>query len=50
LRAYTRTDKYLANMRAGAARFDLNGNPAGEVSKAMQRPRRPGCASVVRRK
>ncbi|WP_018236930.1 ProQ/FINO family protein [Ensifer sp. BR816] len=33
LRAYTRTDKYLANMRAGAARVDLNGNPAGEVSE-----------------
>lgn len=34
LRAYTKTNKYLASMVAGAPRVDLNGNPSGEVSEA----------------
>lgn len=34
LRAYTRRDKYLAQLRAGAARVDLNGGAAGEVTEA----------------
>ena len=34
LRAYTRRDKYLAQLRAGATRVDLNGEAAGEVTEA----------------
>ncbi|WP_240547402.1 ProQ/FINO family protein [Mesorhizobium tianshanense] len=34
LRAYTRMARYLARLDAGAARVDLDGKPAGEVSDA----------------
>lgn len=34
LRAYAKTDKYLASMQAGMVRIDLDGNPSGEVSEA----------------
>ncbi|EHK54625.1 ProQ/FINO family protein [Allomesorhizobium alhagi] len=34
LLAYTRMAKYLAKLNAGAARVDLDGKPAGEVSDA----------------
>ncbi|WP_353642706.1 ProQ/FinO family protein [Mesorhizobium sp. WSM2239] len=34
LLAYTRMAKYLARLDAGAARIDLDGKPAGEVSDA----------------
>ncbi|UVK48946.1 ProQ/FinO family protein (plasmid) [Mesorhizobium sp. AR07] len=34
LRAYTSMAKYLARLDAGAARVDLDGEPAGEVSDA----------------
>ncbi|UVK49641.1 ProQ/FinO family protein (plasmid) [Mesorhizobium sp. AR02] len=34
LLAYTRMAKYLARLGAGAARVDLDGKPAGEVSDA----------------
>ncbi|WP_258599044.1 ProQ/FinO family protein [Mesorhizobium sp. AR07] len=34
LRAYTRMARYLARLDAGAARVDLDGEPAGEVSDA----------------
>ncbi|AWI62444.1 ProQ/FINO family protein [Sinorhizobium fredii] len=34
LRAYTRRDKYLAQLRAGATRVDLDGVAAGEVTEA----------------
>ncbi|APG86402.1 RNA chaperone ProQ (plasmid) [Sinorhizobium americanum CCGM7] len=34
LRAYTRRDKYLAQLRTGVTRVDLNGDAAGEVTEA----------------
>ncbi|PZV37158.1 prop expression regulator [Mesorhizobium kowhaii] len=34
LRAYTRMARYVARLDAGAARVDLDGKPAGEVSDA----------------
>ena len=34
LRAYTRRDKYLSQLRAGATRVDLAGDAAGEVTEA----------------
>jgi ProP effector len=34
LRAYTKIDKYLAAMRVGAVRVDLDGKPCGVVTPA----------------
>ncbi|WFU49162.1 ProQ/FinO family protein [Sinorhizobium terangae] len=34
LRAYTKLERYLKSLRAGAARVDLDGNPTGNVSEA----------------
>ncbi|OHV72650.1 ProQ/FINO family protein [Ensifer sp. LCM 4579] len=46
LRAYTKMDKYLASMRPGAIRVDLDGNPSGEVSEADA----AGAQGILRRR